>query len=123
MGLDKGYMFKVLALVVLFASGISSATSGLLPETQKALKEAERLYGQYIHVTSAHRTAEHNAQVGGVPGSYHLSGEAVDIRMPENSKQLAKLVWAMSQAGFKGFGLYSTHCHFDIRIRPTFWKG
>lgn len=116
-------MWKGLILVFLFASGISSATSGLLPETEKALREAERLYGSFIHVTSAHRTPEWNAQVGGVPGSYHISGEAVDVRMPENSKQLAKLVWAMSQAGFKGFGCYQTHLHFDTRQRPTFWRG
>lgn len=116
-------MVKVLALILAFALPVSTATSGLLPETEKALREAERLYGQYIHVTSAHRTPEWNAQVGGVPGSYHLSGEAVDIRMPANAQQLAKLVWALSHAGFKGMGIYTTHIHADIRTRPTFWKG
>lgn len=116
-------MWKALALIIAFTLPVSTATSGLLPETEKALRHAERLYGSFIHVTSAYRTPEWNAQVGGVPGSYHTSGEAVDVRMPQTPGQLAKLVWAMSQAGFRGFGLYKDHVHFDIRQRPTFWRG
>lgn len=116
-------MWKALALVIAFSLPVSTATSGLLPETEAALKKAEALYGQHIFVTSAYRTPEWNAQVGGVPGSYHISGEAVDVRMPSNPTLLAKLVWAMSMAGFKGFGLYDSHCHFDIRKREAFWRG
>jgi len=116
-------MWKGLALVVLLALPVSPAVDGLLPETREALNRAQALYGQYIHVTSAHRTPEHNRLVGGAPRSFHISGEAVDIRMPESAGQLAKLVWAMSMAGFKGFGLYQTHCHFDLRDEETFWRG
>ena len=115
-------MVKVLLILLAFALPVSTATSGLLPETEKALRQAERLYGSFIHVTSAYRTPEWNAQVGGVPGSYHISGEAVDVRMPENHIQLAKLVWAMSQAGFKGYGCYSTHLHFDTG-KARYWRG
>lgn len=120
-------MWKSLVLVGLvslsLAAPVTPATSGFLPETEVALKKAEALYGQMIFVTSAYRTPEWNKQVGGVPGSYHLSGEAVDIRLPANAVQLAKLVWALSHAGFNGMGIYSTHIHADIRKHETFWRG
>lgn len=113
----------VLLLIMVFGSPAQTEKSGLLPEVQIALKQAERLYGNMIFVTSAYRDPEHNSKVGGAPRSYHLSGEAVDVRMPVNSGQLARLVWAMSQVGFKGFGLYKDHVHFDFREKPTFWRG
>lgn len=115
-------MWKVVVLLLAFTLPVSTATSGLLPETEKALREAERLYGSFITVTSAYRSPEWNAQVGGVPGSYHISGEAIDIRMPVNATQLAKLIWALSNAGFRGMGVYKDHVHADIRQRPTFWR-
>lgn len=110
-------------LVVSNLIPVENATSGLKPEVQKALELAEVYYGSPIFVTSAYRTPEWNKVVGGVPGSYHLTGEAIDVRMPPNNTQLAKLIWAMSRAGFTGFGLYSTHCHFDWRKNETFWRG
>lgn len=38
----------------------------------------ERCGGKPYHVTSAFRCAKHNAEVGGVSNSYHLSGRAID---------------------------------------------
>jgi uncharacterized protein YcbK (DUF882 family) len=119
-------MWKSLGIAVICSSlvlPVSPAVSQLLPETEQALKKAEALYGQMIFVTSAFRTPEWNAQVGGVPGSYHLSGEAIDIRMPASSTQLAKLIWALCHSGFHGIGVYGDHVHADIRKKETFWRG
>jgi len=41
-------------------------------------------------VTSGYRTAEHNAAVGGVPNSRHLSGQAVDL-VPKPGESMAQL--------------------------------
>ena len=38
-----------------------------------------RLGGQWGRVTSTWRSVAHNRDVGGVPNSYHLSGQAIDI--------------------------------------------
>lgn len=114
--------FSILVAALLISLPVSPAVDNLLPETSAALKRAQELYGSYIRVTSGFRTPEWNHTVGGVPGSYHLSGEAVDVAMPTNPTQLARLIWAMTIAGFKGFGLYDDHCHFDLRKRPTFWR-
>lgn len=115
-------MWKALLIVALFASNVTSAKSGLNDRTQKALELAEVYYGAPIFVTSAYRSPEWNKRVGGVPGSYHLSGEAIDVRMPPNATMLAKMIWAMSRAGFTGFGLYDTHLHFDTRKSEAFWR-
>lgn len=115
---------KVLVLVFLLtAVPVSPATSGLTKVCQSRLDYAEVLYGSPIFVTSAYRTKEHNEAVGGVKHSYHLTGEAVDIRMPPNSTQLAKLVWALTVAEFGGVGVYPDHIHADVRLGPTFWRG
>lgn len=117
-----GQFFKSLALVAAFTLPVSTATSGLTPKTQKALLLAEVYYGSPIFVTSAYRSKEHNKEVGGVPNSKHIYGEAVDIRMPATAAQLNKLIWALSQAGFTGIGIYqASHIHADVRNNPVFW--
>ena len=116
-------MWKGLVLVVALALPVSTATSGLTPKTQKALLLAEVYYGAPIFVTSAYRDKERNKEVGGVPNSRHIYGEAVDIRMPSNATLLNKLIWALTIAGFTGLGVYSSHVHADIRRDPTFWRG
>ena len=115
-------MWKALVILVAFAIPVSTTSTGLLPETEAALKQAEHLYGQFIMITSAYRTPEWNTSVGGVPGSYHLSGEAIDIRMPLNATLLVKLVWALRQAGLKGICFYNTHIHAHIRKNAIFWR-
>lgn len=118
-------MWKALAVILAvgIATPVSTATSGLTPKTHKALLLAEAYYGAPIFVTSAYRDKERNKEVGGVPNSRHIYGEAVDIRMPQNATLLNKLVWALVTAGFTGIGIYNSHVHADIRRDPTFWRG
>ena len=42
----------------------------------------EGVLGAGVNITSAARTAQHNAAVGGQPNSYHLTGHAVDFEPP-----------------------------------------
>lgn len=115
-------MWKAALIVLSLAVPVSTATSGLEPVTAQRLILAEAYYGAPIFVTSAYRTQEHNKEVGGVPNSQHLFGKAVDIRMPNSATQLNKLIWALSQAGFTGVGVYNNHLHADTRNNPVFWR-
>ncbi len=121
MGYTKN-IWKALVLVAVLSLPVSPAASGLTQICQSRLDYAEVLYGGPIFVTSAYRTEEHNKEVGGVKHSKHLTGEAIDIRMPPNSAQLAKLVWALTVAEFGGIGIYKNHVHADVRFIPTFWR-
>lgn len=52
-------------------------------ENLRRLRDVVReVFGQDVTVTSAYRTKEVNAAVGGAKRSYHLSGRAVDLAPP-----------------------------------------
>ena len=72
-----------------------------------------------VRILSAHRCALHNAAVGGAPLSQHL-GMAADIAL--HSHYPAQLLIAAREAGFTGFGYYTTFLHLDMG-RPRFWYG
>lgn len=116
-------MWKAALVILALASPVATAKSGLTLVCQQRLDYAEILYGSPIFITSGYRDKEHNEAVGGAKHSYHLSGEAVDIRMPNSSAQLAKLVWALTLAEFGGLGVYKDHVHADTRFIETFWRG
>ncbi len=54
-------------------------------------------------ITSAYRTSEHNAKVGGKPTSAHLLGRAVDVAI-SGDRAHALVRWALIQ-GFTGIGI------------------
>lgn len=61
------------------------------PENIKALVEnvldpARERLGHPIVVNSGFRCPKHNAEVGGVPNSQHMKGEAADIRCDDNRR-------------------------------------
>ncbi len=72
-------------------------------------------FGHAIIVNSGYRSPEHNAAVGGVPGSYHTKGLAADIRPrdPKDLDELYEMADRMNQTG--GVGRYDTFVHVDRR--------
>jgi hypothetical protein len=67
------------------ASGVRwVAAAGCLDNALKSvLAEVAAQYGEVV-VNSTCRSQGHNAEVGGAPHSYHLSGNAVDFRVHGN---------------------------------------
>ena len=79
-----------------------------------------------IKINSAYRCPEHNAKVGGVKNSQHLSGLAADIvcnTVPP--RMLANIVEELMKDGRipnGGIGRYDTFTHVDIRPNgPARW--
>lgn len=65
-------------------------------------------------INSGHRSALHNAAIGGAPLSQHKK-MAVDISL--NGHDPGRLRRAAIEAGFLGIGLANTFIHVDLR-RP-----
>lgn len=67
-------------------------------------------------VVSGFRCDQHNLMVGGKPGSKHLLGQAVDLRIknfdPATRYRLIKTAFAM---GFTGVGIGKVELHLDVR--------
>ena len=67
--------------------------------------------GVPIHINSAYRCPEHNAEVGGAANSQHKYGTATDIRVSGMSADEV----ADACESFMGLGRYDTFTHIDSR--------
>lgn len=57
----------------------------------EVLDPARQRLGGPVLVNSGYRCPKHNAEVGGVPNSQHMRGEAADIRCEDN-RRLAEIL-------------------------------
>ena len=79
-----------------------------------------------IKITSGYRSPEHNAKVGGVKSSKHITGEAADFKIAGMTpKQVAAVIEKLIAAGKMeqgGIGIYSTWVHYDHRNTKARWN-
>lgn len=73
-----------------------------------------------LTINSGFRCAEYNKKVGGKPASQHLSGKALDMKLPKDmtADQFEK---EMESVGFTAIGKYKTFCHGDERLGKYRW--
>ena len=96
----------------------------LSPDLLTRLNHLRIIINRPIYINSGYRCKEENQRVGGVPGSYHLLGMAVDIQVKDIL--LSDLLIYAQGIGFNGIGNYEkkNFLHLDIRPGPKhFWKG
>lgn len=85
-------------------------------EVQDAGAVAGEIFGAPLRITSGHRDPFRNYMVGGASGSRHLHGNAIDVDTSGmDAATRGRLVDALVQAGFTGFGQYGAHIHADMR--------
>lgn len=77
------------------------------------LERVRELYGKPIIVNSGVRCPEHNAAVGGVRSSEHLSGLGADLRCVA-SRDRAMMLGAALAAGFRRIGLAKSFIHVGV---------
>jgi len=63
----------------------------------EVLQPACRKLGREVSVNSGYRCPLHNAAVGGVPDSLHLSGEAVDLQAEGGTEALARVIESLGR--------------------------
>lgn len=76
------------------------------------LEQARSIADVPFVINSAIRCEAHNARSGGVGGSSHLTGNAVDIRALDSYTKY-RIVYGLFMAGFKRIGIYSDFVHCD----------
>lgn len=93
------------------AGGVAAPASGQLDVAATADALYEAFPGATI--TSGKRTADRNARVGGVSNSYHLTGEALDIR-PASPEQKTEIIQWAKQNGWEVHANYDDgHVHLE----------
>ena len=89
------------------------------PESFDMIQRARKITGRPYRINSAHRSALHNARVGGAPLSQHKK-MAFDISTIGHDRH--SLLNDLKRAGFSSFGLYQTFIHADKR-KNRLWYG
>jgi hypothetical protein len=82
-----------------------------------SLQDLRRRVGQPMRLTSAYRSPEHNARVGGSPNSKHMLAEAFDVQMAGHDPLEFELL--ARESGFKGFGFYPASGFMHIDMGPA----
>jgi len=86
------------------------------------LESITNAVGYTLDITSAYRSPDYNASVGGSKKSMHMQGKAVDVVMTGKSDtERQQFIQAAIDAGIKGIGIYNSFTHIDIRTNKTAW--
>jgi len=89
------------------------------PLLLKMLDKLREMIGGPLELSCAYRCPAHNEEVGGVPDSQHVLGNAADVLVPGYShcNTAEQLAWYAEQIGFDGIGIYpdSGFVHVDVR--------
>ena len=96
---------------------------GMNNDALVALDNFRGLLGSPVSLSSAYRSAYHNAKIGGAPLSSHTTrgsngSTAFDVKLMNYDK--ATLRDIAERVGFKGFGMrYNTFIHIDMGRRRS----
>jgi uncharacterized protein YcbK (DUF882 family) len=82
-------------------------------ELVKKLDMARLVAGVPFRISSACRCEAHNTEVGGVGGSSHIDGLAVDI-VAEDSQTRFAVLSSLLRVGFVRVGVANSFIHCDI---------
>lgn len=98
------------------------------PDLYFLLEEIRADFGEPIYINSGYRSPEHNRKIGGVPNSFHVKGQAADIRPtryrdPDKwNKALGRLKIIANRRCTGGVGFYPTFVHVDLGPHRR-WNG
>lgn len=106
-----------------------SLTETVLKNLQELAKNLQVLRDDVkkpIKITSGYRSPEHNAKIGGVKSSQHITGKAADLKIEGlTPKQVADTIEKLISAGKMkqgGLGIYKSWIHYDTRGTAARWN-
>ena len=83
------------------------------PDLLDYLESIREFSGFPIIITSGYRCPDHNAAVGGAPGSAHLTGEAADFAVHSDHERF-RFLEAIFLYGPIRCGVYPSWIHIDV---------
>ena len=91
---------------------VRDAVKALVDTVLQPLRDA---WGKPLHINSGYRCPELNREVGGMPTSQHVKGEAADVAC-DKPVELARLAKAL-RLPYDQMILYPTFVHFSHRLK------
>ena len=91
---------------------VRDAVKALVDTVLQPLRDA---WGKPLHINSGYRCQELNKEVGGMPTSQHVKGEAADVAC-DKPVELARLAKAL-RLPYDQMILYPTFVHFSHRLK------
>jgi len=106
------------AWMLIAATGQTTCRCGcksgdITPAMQQVVKALEAATGRQATITSGRRCEPHNKAVGGVKGSRHTTGKAVDLAVKGMTPGQVAAV-ARKIKGVRWVGVYNGHVHVDV---------
>jgi len=94
-----------------YCDGFPAEPARLLVEQAERVREH---FGAPVHVSSGVRCSKHNANVGGVDGSRHKSGKAMDFRVEgQSAKTVLAFVKALPDIRY-AYAIDGSYVHMDV---------
>ncbi|HDS9358256.1 TPA: D-Ala-D-Ala carboxypeptidase family metallohydrolase [Enterobacter cancerogenus] len=106
-----------------FACRCGCGFDAISSELVTLLEAARAHFNSPVRINCGCRCASHNADVGGAPGSQHLSGTAADIAIAGVAPGLAYRWFDERYPNALGLGQYHTFIHVDVRPQRARWTG
>lgn len=105
-----------------FACKCGCGTSTVDAELLTVITDVREHFGKPVVITSGHRCAKHNANVGGAKASVHMTGKAADIKVSGVSVYDVAIYLSKKYPDQYGIGLYSSFIHIDVRDGRSRWQ-
>jgi uncharacterized protein YcbK (DUF882 family) len=107
-----------------FACPCGCGKDDVSPELVQRLERLRIEFAQPIVINSGVRCPAHNAKVGGVPDSAHVSGEAADLRVHSGAEIYKMLDIILFRRLFRRIGVGKSLIHVDVdsgKPQDTIW--
>lgn len=98
----------------------SCSLSDMSPDFMDRLESARVAAGVPFVINSAYRSVSYEKKKKRSGRSMHCLGRAVDIKCVDSGTRY-RILHALFDAGFHGFGIDSTYIHVDDRESCLFW--
>ena len=93
------------------------------PRLVMVLQTIRDHFGRSVTISSAYRTPQYNAKVGGVAHSQHCYGTAADISVRGQTPAAVAAYARQLMPDWGGVGIYDTFTHIDVREVKADWNG